>query len=1036
MSGTGPARMAFLGSFAPPDGLLSRVRWIFLLASLVMAALVVPTTVASDHPTPASLRAAAFAGLAFLAWRYARGYRRSGFSPLPLTALEGLALGAACLATGNPPSALGLVYAGLMFRSLYGRTRDAVSVLAAYLVAFYGAVALTPLATGGYAVAPASVLPNLFGLVLMSLTLHLLSLTLSRQGRALDRERTLRDAGAALAASHDRQMVYDAALAAALRLVGKGVPSVRSGLAMGSEEEMDVLASAGHRAEEIMGYKLAVRNLPEGQLARLLDGRSVGGEDASADVVLRSALGLTPRPRPFFMIPLLIEEELRGVIIVASDATLPGDIKQGLETLGFQVSLALEAHALTESAYRRRGEERLRTLVSNVLDVIMVVAPDGNLTYLSPSVERFLGHRPEDLLGTNGFDLVRPDDLETAQQFFGEVMQSGPEEHGLMEVRLTHRDGSWRYAEVTASNRTSDERVGGVIVTVRDITERKKAEEELSRLASFPRLNPNPVMEVDLSGNLTYCNPAGRETFPDLEEKGSEHPVLSDLDAAISRLALGEEAFVDDEVGVGEAYYHRVVSLVTGNALVRVYVIDITRRKALEDQLSHRAFHDALTGLPNRALFMNRLDHALERARRTDEEEPDGVAVLFVDLDRFKAVNDTLGHEAGDDLLVEVSGRLGGALRPGDTVARLAGDEFAVLLEDVSGSGEVVRAAERLLEVLEEPFRLGARETFVTASIGVALGGLDGRALGEKTAKDLLREADVAMYAAKKGGTRHAVYKEEMGTRALERLRLENDLRRAVEDPAGSGFRLHYQPKLGLATGEISGVEALARWDHPERGNVPPEVFVPLAEETGLIVPLGEWVLGEACRRAVEWQGLRPSRPPGISVNLSVRQLRQEDLVERVARVIEGSGLPPEVLSLEITEGLMLENEESILAKLQGLKALGLGLEIDDFGTGYSSLSYLKRLPVEVLKIDRSFVEDLTENPEARKVVRSIVDLARALNLSTVAEGIETRAQLETLKALGCELGQGYLFSRPVPAEEIPPLLTLGPDPSTPEPAS
>ncbi len=554
--------MASLGPFAPPSGLLGRVRWIFLLASLVMAALVVPTILASEHPTPASLRAAAFAGLAFLAWRYLRGYRRSNFSPLSLTGLEGLALGAACLATGNPPAALGLVYAGLVFRSLYGRTRDVVAVLVAYLVAICGAVALTPLATGGYEIMPASVLHNLLGLLLVSATLHLLSLMISRQSRALDRERALRDAGAALAASHDREMVYEAALAAALRLVGKGIPSVRAGLAMGSQEETVVLASAGYRAAEIMGYKLAIRNLPEEQLARLLEGRSVGGEDASADVVLRSSLGLTPKPRPFFVVPLLIEEELGGVIVVASDAALPEDIKEGLETLGFQVSLALEAHALAESAYQRRGEERLRALVSNVLDVIMVVAPDGSLTYLSPSVERIFGYRPEDLLGTNGFDLIRPDDLETAQQFFGEVLENGPEKHGLMEVRLRHRDGSWRYAEVAASNRTDDERVGGVIVTLRDITERKRAEEELSRLASFPRLNPNPVIEVDLSGNLTYRNPAATETFRDLEEKGSAHPVLADLDAAISRLALGEEAFVDDEVGVGEAYYHRVVSLV------------------------------------------------------------------------------------------------------------------------------------------------------------------------------------------------------------------------------------------------------------------------------------------------------------------------------------------------------------------------------------------------------------------------------------------------------------------------------------------
>ena len=1026
MAGTGLARL--LEPFTLPNGLLGRVRWTFLLASLLIGALVVPITVASQHLTPPTLRAAAFAGLVFLAWRYARGYRRGGFFSPPLTGLEGLALGAACLATGNPPAALGLVYAGLVFRSLYGRARDVAIVLAVYLAAFYGAVSLTPFAAGGHEVALASVLPHLFGLGLMAATLHVLSLALSRQSRALERERTLRDAGAALAASHDRQMVYDAALAAALRLVGKGVPNVRSGLAMGSQEEMVVLESAGYHADEILGYRLVIRNLPEGQLARLLRGRSVGGEDASADVVLRGSLGLTPKPRPFFVVPLLIEEELGGVIVVASDAALPGDIKEGLETLGFQVSLALEAHALAESAYQRRGEERLRALVSDVLDVIMVVSPDGGLTYLSPSVERILGHAPEDLIGTNGLDLVSPDDTEKAERFFGEVMRGGPGEHSSTEVRLRHRDGSWRYAEVTGSDRTRDDGVGGIIVTLRDVTERKRAEEELERLASFPRLNPNPVIEVDFAGNLTYQNPAATRKFPGLRQGREAHPVLADLDAAIRRLALGEEVFLADEVAVGEAYYHRVVSLVAGSALVRVYFIDITRRKILEDQLSHRAFHDSLTGLPNRALFMNRLGHALERARRTDERRSgtDGVAVLFVDLDRFKAVNDSLGHEAGDDLLLGVTERLRGAVRPGDTVARLAGDEFAVLLEDVSGVKEAVRAAERLLDALVEPFVLDGRETFVTASIGVASTGAPGEVGSEeKGPKDLLREADVAMYAAKKGGTRHAVYEEEMGTRAVERLRLENDLRRAVEDPAGNGFELHYQPKLDLSTGEITGVEALARWNHPARGAIPPTVFVPLAEETGLIVPLGEWVLKEACRQAGEWQNLRrpPSRPVRISVNLSVRQLNQDDLAETFARILDESGLPPEVLSLEITEGLMAENEGRFLVALEDLKSLGIGLEIDDFGTGYSSLSYLKRLPVEVLKIDRSFVEDLTEDPEAHKVIRGIVDLARALNLHTVAEGIETREQLETLKTLGCQTGQGFLFSRPVPAAEIPPLL-------------
>ena len=1021
MFASGPSRL--LQPFAPPRGLLGRVRWSFLLAALVMSVLVVPTTLTSANPTPTFLRAAAFVGLAFLAWRYARGYLRGDLSPLALTAIEGLALGAACLATGNPPAALGLVYAGLMFRSLYGHARGVATGLVVYLAAFCASVALTPLATRGYEVGAASVIPNLFGLALMAAVLHLLSVTLSRQGRALERERALRDAGAALAASHDRAMIYDAALDAALKLVGKGVPKVRAGVAMGSEEEAVVLASVGYHAHEILGYKLGIRNLPEGQLARLLRGRSVGGEDATADVELRSSLGLTPRPRPFFVVPLLVEDRLGGVIVVASDDALPGDIKEGLEILGFQVSLALESQALTESAYLRRGEERLRALVSHVLDVILVVAPDGSLTYLSPSVERILGHAPEDLLGTNGFDLVYPEDLEAAQDFFGEVMRDDAGEHRTIEVRLLHHDGSWRYAEVTGSNRTDDERVAGVIVTLRDITERRRAQEELSRLASFPRLNPNPVLEVDLSGDLIYQNPAAREIFPDLGEKGSRHAVLADLDAAVSRLALGEETFVADEVAVERSHYHRVVSLVTANDLIRIYAIDITRRKTLEDQLAHRAFHDGLTGLPNRALFMDRLGLALERTRRTGGETTNPVAVLFVDLDRFKSINDSLGHGAGDALLIGVSERLQEAVRPGDTVARLSGDEFCVLLEDVPGAGGALHVADALLDALKPPFLLDGQETFVSASIGISLGARRGPE--HKTPEDLLREADVAMYGAKKYRQGHAVYEEEMGQRSLERLRLESDLRRAVQDPARGGFELHYQPKLGLETGELTGVEALARWHHPEYGNVPPTVFVPLAEELGLIVPLGEWVLREACRQAKAWQHLRRqhSSPVGISVNLSVMQLRHEGLVRSVARILRETGLPPSVLSLEITEGLMLENGEPLVTKLQALRSLGLGLEIDDFGTGYSSLSYLRHLPVGVLKIDRSFVEDLTENPEAQKVVRGIVDLARSLDLRTVAEGIETEGQLEVLRSMNCETGQGYLFSRPVPAREIPQLL-------------
>ena len=451
---------------------------------------------------------------------------------------------------------------------------------------------------------------------------------------------------------------------------------------------------------------------------------------------------------------------------------------------------------------------------------------------------------------------------------------------------------------------------------------------------------------------------------------------------------------------------------------VTLIIEDVTERKALEDRLAHQAYHDPLTGLPNRALLLDRLKHLLKRIERWGDAGK--VAVLFTDLDNFKYVNDSLGHEAGDELLVGVAGRISSCLRPEDTVARLGGDEFVVLLDGVADVEEASAVAERIARELEAPFDLNGQEVFVTTSTGIVVGGPD-------TAEDLLRDADVAMYRGKEAGKdRYEVYEPEMRARTSERLGLEGDLRRAVERGCEE-FVVRYQPQVDAVTGRTVGLEALVRWNHPERGLVPPNDFIPLAEETRLIVPIGQRVLWEACRRAREWDSLRPEGPTvEVSVNLSARQFRDPGLLEDVARVLGETGLHPGALTLEITEGVLTEDTPVVLATVQYLKLLGVKLAIDDFGTGYSSLAYLKRFPVDYLKIDGSFVAGLGEDAKDETIVSGTVGLAHGLGLKVVAEGVETEGQLERLREMECDVAQGYLFSRPLPGEAASALLLAG----------
>ena len=443
------------------------------------------------------------------------------------------------------------------------------------------------------------------------------------------------------------------------------------------------------------------------------------------------------------------------------------------------------------------------------------------------------------------------------------------------------------------------------------------------------------------------------------------------------------------------------------------FVRDITHRKKAEETIRHQAHHDALTGLPNRALFTDRLDQALAHARRAEQN----VAVLFLDLDRFKIVNDTLGHASGDRLLIQVACRLRDCLRAEDTLARMGGDEFTVILPGVpasTGGEAAVQVAENLLAALAAPILLDGHELRVTVSIGISLFPHDG-----ENAETLLKHADVAMYRAKeKGRSGYQLFTESMNVSALERLTLEADLRRALERDE---FCLFYQPQFSANEEHIVGVEALVRWRHPTRGLVSPATFIPLAEETGLIVPLGDWVLEEACRQAAVWQAER--RPLRVSVNVAARQLQRPDFAHYVAQTLAQAGLSPCWLDLELTESVLIENAVQARGTLRALRAQGLRVSVDDSGTGYSSLSYLRLFPLDVLKIDRAFVRDLTRDAADQAVVRALIDLAHGLNLEVVAEGVETSDQRDCLSALGCDVFQGFLFSAPVPLADLESLL-------------
>ena len=692
----------------------------------------------------------------------------------------------------------------------------------------------------------------------------------------------------------------------------------------------------------------------------------------------------------------------------------------------------------------RRSEESFRQLFENSVDALMVIDYDTRkVVDCNREACRSLGYTREEFLKLSLEDWVsdvipdeerkrRGDDTPWARAMAGETGAI----IGFHENLHTRKDGTTFPVEVGVGS--IDYRGRRMILTsVRDITERKEAEDEVIESREKYRSVVESVKEVifrtDARGRFTFLNPAwtiitGFEVQESLDKSYLDFIYHSDLERNIRDFetigAHGEDyskyeaKFATSDGGMKwiEVNFREHFD---GGAFVGTSgtLDDITGRKELEERLEYQAYHDALTGLANRTMFNDRVNHALDRGLRRETL----VAILFLDLDNFKIVNDSLGHEAGDRLLAEVAERLMGCMRPEDTVCRLGGDEFAILLED-SNSAEATLVARRIADALKKPFYFGGlRDIFVTTSVGIAVGKSSSGSPSQEVAKELIKKADMAMYRAKGSGkASHAVFESSLDERAATRLTLEGDLRRAIEQDE---FQVCYQPMVSISTGEIVGAEALLRWRHPERGLLPPDAFIPLAEEGGLIVQVGKWVLREATRRAREWrEGRDPLRPlPAIHVNLSSLQLQCPDLVRDLARILDEAALEPEALTLEITESVALEEAEPTIVRL---KELGLKLAIDDFGTGYSSLSYLRGVPPDCLKIDRSFIDGLGRNRGDDTIVGGIIGLAHGLGIQAVAEGVETKEQLERLKTLGCDVVQGYMLWKPLSTAEALKLFT------------
>ena len=711
-------------------------------------------------------------------------------------------------------------------------------------------------------------------------------------------------------------------------------------------------------------------------------------------------------------------------------------LKSADSTRAGTVVIARDIHERQRSEESlRQSEARFRSLAETSAAAVFIFEGE-RVRYVNPALESITGYAADELLARPLSELALPEHREMLRQ---RAASLGPgAAPSRFELKLATRRGPHRWVDVTLGP-VEIEGLTWAMATAFDVTDHKLAEEAVReserRLRDMLETVRLASLLLDSEGNVTFCNDyllelLGLEQEQILGRNWFENCLPPEQrEAALARFR--------EEMAAGAPAPHQEGTVLTSDGERRLLAwsstllrdlegrpvgtaslgVDMTEQKRAESKLLHDAMHDALTGLPNRALFMDRLGGAMARSKRRPSYQ---FAVLFLDVDRFKVVNDSLGHLMGDQLLMEIGRRLEGCLRPGDTVARLGGDEFTVLLDDMSDTQVPARVADRIQAALNAPFQVAGREVFVTVSMGIA----QNKARYQHP-EDFLRDADTAMYHAKATGkARHKEFDTAMHAQAMGLLQIENDLRKAVER---GELRLYYQPFLSLRTGAIAGFEALVRWQHPQRGLVSPADFIRVAEETGLILPLGAWVLGEACRQLRAWDAHLPDESLVMSVNLSGKQFSQPDLRRDVARVLEQSGVAPRRLKLEITESVLMEDPDAAAATLAALRAAGTQVCIDDFGTGYSSLSYLLRFPADTLKIDRSFVSNLATGTQHWELVRTILALARNLGMDVIAEGVENDDQLARLDAMECEYVQGYHLSRPVDAETAMRFLTTEP---------
>ncbi|WP_426571027.1 sensor domain-containing protein [Aquihabitans sp. McL0605] len=720
------------------------------------------------------------------------------------------------------------------------------------------------------------------------------------------------------------------------------------------------------------------------------------------------------------------------------------------------------------------SERWFRSLLSNISDTVSITDGDGKLLFSSGTDNNLLGYPDDFWLGRQPISLVHPDDMDRAVGGWERAL-ANPGMEVYEEVRMREANGTWQDIAITGVNLIDDPEVGGIVVTSRNITDLRRAQRLSTSQASVLELIARGeslttvgeacvqlLVDNGFSGNsaiylleedrleiragsapaalVEWMREAERSIDRSLCDRAiltEDAVIVSDVRAATLAEGLGYIAANED---IKAAWSQPILSIASGRPVgslstlydeihvpseherhtadVACSLVAIALERAdTEAQLAHQALHDGLTGLPNRTLLLDRLDHALARRERTGTD----IALLFCDIDRFKVVNDSMGHNVGDQLLVAFAQRFRSVVAPSDTVARFGGDEFVVLIEDVTTDDHPVRVAEELAEALAHPFLLPAgNEVFLTVSIGLAL------ATDHRSGDGWLRDADAAMYRAKEAGrNRLAAFDTDMRDAAMIRLQIESDLRRAVERDE---LVVHYQPVIDLVTGRISGAEALVRWQHPERGLLPPGDFIEVAEDTGTINGIGRHVLETAVREISRLVDHTRDRPFQLGVNVSARQLSSGDLDELVRSVLAGSGWPGPSLLLELTESALLHGLDEPIGVMRRLHDLGVSLAIDDFGTGYSSLARLGHLPVDQVKIDQSFVGAIGR-PDDRlgRIVDAVIAIAVALDHRTTAEGVETDAQLDYLRRMRCDYAQGFLFSKPLPFDEFAALLESDP---------